>query len=217
MATQQASIPLVPMPPARRPNFPGLVFRMLRNPVASWAEDFYDEIRILYRSFGFDIAFIMDPALIETVLCDDVGSFCKRPLYDRVLGEAGGKGLLIAEGEDWRWQRRIAAPLFRSEELLTYVAEFAAAGRAMLARWMEAGSGSMRNIGHDMTHAAMQAMQETILGGDLSEEDRQAIAEAGTAFLQPTGCKIVFASLHVPGWVPHPGKARMWRASLQAS
>ncbi|MGZ5850730.1 MAG: cytochrome P450 [Methyloceanibacter sp.] len=212
MTGPKATIPLLATPPKRRLSFPRLVLAMLRNPVASWAEDFYDEPIVVYRTLGLDTAFVMDPELIETILLDDSGSFSKRPLYDQVLGEAGGKGLLIAEGDDWRWQRRIAAPLFRSEALLAYVPAFAAAGAGVLARWKEAERGSLQTIGRDMTDAAMQAMQDTILGGDLSAEDSRAIAEAGTAFLQPTPWKIVFASLKVPPWIPHPGSARMRRA-----
>jgi hypothetical protein len=41
-----------------------------------------------------------------------------------------------------------------------------------------------------MTNATMQALQDTILGADLGAEDRKVIADAGTAFLQPTPSKI---------------------------
>ena len=100
-----ATIVEVPKPPAGRLSFLRLLARLVSNPVASWGEDFYDEPIVVYRDFG-----------LETL--DDSDAFTKRPLYDNVLGRAGGKGLLIAEGDDWRWQRRIAAPLFRAEALL---------------------------------------------------------------------------------------------------
>ena len=80
----------------------------------------------------------MDPELTQQILLDDSDAFTKSPLYDNVLGRAGGKGLLIAEGDDWRWQRRIAAPLFRAEALLSYVPAFAAACEPVLARWRKA-------------------------------------------------------------------------------
>jgi cytochrome P450 len=68
----------------------------------------------------------MDPEVIQTIFLDDCASFSKRPIYDHVLGEGGGKGLLIAEGDHWRWQRRLMASLFRAEDLLAYVPVFAA-------------------------------------------------------------------------------------------
>jgi cytochrome P450 len=208
-----ATIIEVPKPPKRRLPFPLLILRMIANPVASWAEDFYDEPIVVYRSLGLEVVFVMDPELIQQILLDDSESFTKRPLYDHVLGGAGGKGLLIAEGDDWRWQRRIAAPLFRSEALLAHVSAFAAACEPVLARWSEAGPGSLQTIGRDMTSAAMQALEDTIMGADLSAEDRKVIADAGTAFLQPTPWKIALAALKLPTWMPHPGSKGMRRAA----
>jgi hypothetical protein len=45
-------------------------------------------------------------------------------------------------------------------------------------------------------------------------EDREVIADAGTAFLQPTPWKIAYASLKLPSWTPHPGGAPMRRAAI---
>ena len=208
-----ATIVEVPRPPAGRLPFLLLMLRTIGNPVASWWEDFYDEPIVVYRTLGLETVFVMDPELIQQILLDDSESFTKRPLYDHVLGGAGGKGLLIAEGDDWRWQRRIAAPLFRAEELHAHVPAFAEACTPVLARWSAAGPGSLQIIGRDMTAAAMQALEDTILGADLSAADRKIIADAGTAFLQPTPWKIALAALKLPEWTPHPGSLGMRRAA----
>ena len=99
-----ATIVEVPRPPAGRLPFLLLMLRTIGNPVASWSEDFYDEPIVVYRTLGLETVFVMDPELIQQILLDNSESFTKRPLYDHVLGGAGGKGLLIAEGDDWRWQ-----------------------------------------------------------------------------------------------------------------
>ena len=109
-------------------------------------------------------------------MLDDSDAFTKSPLYDNVLGRAGGKGLLIGEGDDWRWQRRIAAPLFRAEAILSYAPAFAASCEPVLASWRKAAPGSLQIIGKDMTDAAMQALQDTILGADLREQDRKTVS-----------------------------------------
>ncbi len=117
---------------------------MVGNPVASWGEDFYREPVVVYRSFGLETAFVMDPALIQSVLLDDADSYSKQPLNDDVFGQAIGGGLLNAEGDDWRWQRRLAAPLFRAEDVLAYVPAFSAACVPMLERWRTAKPGAIR-------------------------------------------------------------------------
>jgi cytochrome P450 len=97
-----------------------------------------------------------------------------------VLGRAGRRGLLIAEGDDWRWQRRIAAPLFRAEALLSYVPAFAAACEPVLARWRKAEPGSLQIIGKDMTDAAMQGCRTP--GDDAALALWQEIASRRPAF-----------------------------------
>jgi cytochrome P450 len=132
----------VPKPPRGRLPFLRLLARLASNPVASWGEDFYDAPIVVYRDLGLQTLFVPDPELIQQSLLDDSDALTKSPLYDNVLGRAGGKGLLIAEGDDWRWQRRIAAPLFRAEALVSYVPAFAEACEPVLTRWRKAAPGA---------------------------------------------------------------------------
>ena len=101
-----ASIAEWPIPPKRPLAFPRLILQMISNPVECWSEDFYREKLVVYRWLGLESAFVMDPPLIQSVLLDDAESYSKQPLNDDVFGEAIGGGLLNAEGEAWRWQRR---------------------------------------------------------------------------------------------------------------
>jgi hypothetical protein len=104
----------------------------------------------VYRWLGLENVFVMDPELIQTILLDGAG------------------------------KRRTAAPLFRSEELIAHVPAFASACERVLALWGDAAPGSLQLIGRDMTNAAMQALQDAILGADLenvgvSRIDRERI------------------------------------------
>lgn len=210
-----ATIVEVPRPPAGRLPFLRLIARMVSNPVASWGEDFYDEPIVVYRNLGLQTVFVMDPGLIQTVLLDEIDSFTKNPLYENVLGAGGGKGLLIAEDEKWRWQRRLAAPLFRAEEVAAYVPSFVSHADRLLRRWAEEGEG-VKPIDRDMAAMTLQALVETLFGADLSEADRVVIEKASAAFLQPTVWKIAYGSLKLPARTPHPGMLRMARAARAA-
>lgn len=209
----QATIAERPAPPKGRLSFPALLARMTRNPVASWGEDFYEQPIVVYRFLGRDIAFVMDPELIQTVLRDEIEDFTKSPIYTQVLGSGGGEGLLIAEGEKWRWQRRLAAPIFRAEDVAAYLPTFVADAEALLARWVDDADGAVQPVGRDTTELTLQSLLSTLLGADLSAADRQLVAIEGTAFLEPTGWKIAYASLRLPSWLPHPGMRRMERAA----
>ncbi len=207
-----ASIAEWPIPPKRRLAFPRLILKMISNPVECWSEDFYREKLVVYRWLGIESAFVMDPPLIQSVLLDDAESYSKQPLNDDVFGEAIGGGLLNAEGEAWRWQRRLTAPLFRVEDVLAYVPAFAEACGPVLKRWREAPPGTGQAINRDMTRATLQALQDSVLGASLGEEDRRSIEQAGAAFLGYSVWKIAMTSLSLPPWIPHPGSRVMTRA-----
>jgi cytochrome P450 len=206
-----ATIAERPAPPKGRLSFPILMLRMIGNPVASWGEDFYQEPVVRYRWLGRDTLFVMDPALIQAILLDDADSYSKQPLNDDVFGAAIGGGLLNAEGDDWRWQRRLAAPLFRAEDVLAYVPIFAAACEPLLQRWRESPQGAAQAIDKDMTGATLQALQDTVLGASLGEDERSLIEQSGASFLAHSIWKVALTSLHLPPSLPHPGSRAMAR------
>jgi cytochrome P450 len=209
--TTDATIAERPVPPKGRPSFPMLMLRMIGNPVASWGEDFYEEPVVRYQWLGRDALFVMDPALIQTILLDDAANYSKQPLNDDVFGAAIGGGLLNAEGKEWRWQRRLAAPLFRAEDVLAYVPIFAAACEPVLQRWREVPAGAAQAIDKDMTGATLQALQDSVLGASLGEEERSLIEQSGASFLAHSIWKVALTSLHLPTSLPHPGSRAMVR------
>ncbi len=208
---REAIIEERPVPPKGRLSFPMLMLRILANPVASWGEDFYEEGIIFYRWLGLETVFVMDPKAVESILLDTSGSYSKQPLNDEVLGAAIGGGLLGAEGEDWRWQRRLTAPMFRAEDMLGFVPAFAAAATPLLERWKAAGPGAVQDIDRDMTRVTFQALQDTVLGARVGEEDRRFIEEASAKFLVHSIWKVALSSLRLPRWIPHPGAREMAR------
>ena len=175
---REAIIEERPAPPKGRLSFPMLMLRILGNPVASWGEDFYQEGIVAYRWLGVETAFVMDPEAVHTILLDTSGSYSKQPVNDEVLGAAIGGGLLSAEGEEWRWQRRLTAPMFRAEDMLGFVPAFAAAAGHMLERWRGEGPGAPQEIDRDMARVTFQALQDTVLGASIGEGDRSFIEDA---------------------------------------
>ncbi|HZP09281.1 cytochrome P450 [Methyloceanibacter sp.] len=208
---REAIIEERPVPPEGRLSFPMLMLRILGNPVASWGEDFYREGIVVYRWLGIETAFVMNPKAIESILLDTTGSYSKQPLNDEVFGAAIGGGLLSAEGEDWRWQRRLTAPMFRADDMLGFVPAFAAAATPMLERWKTAGPGAVQDIDRDMTRVTFQALQDTVLGASVGEEERRFIEEASAKFLVHSIWKVALSSLRLPPWIPHPGARAMAR------
>lgn len=208
--SQETTIPEIPRLPRRRLPFPLLMLRMVKNPVESWSEDFYDERVVVYRSLRTETAFVMDPELIQQILLDDSDSFGR--MYGQVLGRGGSDGVIIAEGERWKSQRALLAPLFRPEEVLTHVPSFVSAAEALLRRWSKTPSGGLEDIHNDMALVALQVLEDTVLGAGLSQEDHRLVAAAVIDFLKPLTWKAAYAALKLPGSTPHPGRAKRARA-----
>lgn len=55
---------------------------------------------------------ITDPEAIRAVLLERVDQYPKSVVTKNLLKPAIGDSLFIAEGPKWRWQRRMAAPVF---------------------------------------------------------------------------------------------------------
>jgi cytochrome P450 len=66
-----------------------------------------------------------------------------------------------------------------------------------------------------MTRATLQALQDTVLGASLGDEDRKLIEQSGASFLAHSIWKVVLTSLNLPPSLPHPGSRAMVREGRQ--
>ena len=55
---------------------------------------------------------VMDPDALRQILRDKVEDYPKSDVTKLILGPAIGESLFVAEGREWLWQRRTAAPVF---------------------------------------------------------------------------------------------------------
>ena len=128
----------------------------------------------------------------------------------RALEPALGHGILTAEDERWRAQRRSVAPAFRPSAVNSFIPAMIAAARTTLARWQAMPDGAAVAVDREMMHLTFEIILETMLSGrgdiDVAQVER-SIAD----FLQSTSWAVVLAALGLPEWTPFPGKARAMR------
>ena len=203
-------------PPTVKPSVRSLpllpfIARFVRNPLRSLPHAVYEEYVATYGKRPL-VAWVTDPALIENILLKDAERFPKTRLDRRVLKPIIGEGLLTAEGDSWRWQRKLASPLFRHSELLSYVPIMVEAADERVARWKALGSGFVTNVERDMTETTFSVIARTILAG-INEAEGDAVKRAGRAYLDPITWEVAAALLMLPEKLWHPGKRRMRRAA----
>ena len=212
---RSATTPLYPptvTPPPQPLTLLPFLAKFIRNPLESLPQQVYEEPAVVFETRRNVIAWISAPSLIEDVLVRRQDEFAKNPAEHRVFEPMLGDGILTSEGQLWRWQRRVLAPLFRHAEILRYVPTMSAAAEGQLARWRRHPSGSMQQIDRDMTATTFAVISRTMLdGGEPAEAE--IIRAAGADFLEPISWEIAYALLRLPRWIPHPGSRRMRRAA----
>lgn len=198
-------------PPATPPGFFGVIRTLFDNPLKIWPQKLYHQRRMIGRmSPRSRFMHLASPVLAQGVLLEHAGSFIRAKMGRRLLKPALGEGLLTAEGEAWKRQRRIAAPAFRVQglrALTPLMAEAgAAAGRALARR------GGVVDVMPHMTDATLDVIIATLLQARGDVIDRAATARDVDTYMNTYGGPDLFDMFNAPEWLPRPWKWRGARA-----
>ncbi|WP_423415109.1 cytochrome P450 [Hyphomicrobium sp. B1] len=200
-------------PPAQPLPLLPFLRRFIRNPLRAIPQAVYEEPVVTYGKKRPLLAWVTNPTLIENILVKNAEQFPKTRLDLRVLRPIVGDGLLTAQNESWRWQRKIASPPFRHAELLTYVPTMVDAADECIAQWRQRGSAPFTtDVEAAMTDATFAVVARTVLAGiNTAEGDR--IKASSRSYLDPISWEVAASMLQYPETYWHPGKARMRRSA----
>lgn len=210
-AARDPKRPPAPVPPkaGERKGLTGLwrFFQDVRaNPIGAFAEDAYREPFFKRTLGGREIWILSDPDAVKHVMLDHVGNYPKNLQQQRRLRPALGNGLLTAESDDWRWQRRAAAPAFQMKRIAGFAPAMAGAATEMLDRWAQEGDVT-RDIGAEMMRLTYDVLARTVFGRD-AHIDAARMGEAMALYFETAGKTDVAAFLDLPEWVPTPNRLR---------
>ena len=174
-------------PPAPQPLTKALgplgLYRALRtNAVSAWRQEAYEEPYIADRNILGGFVLLGDPDLVRHVLIDNAANYPKDDLQLEKLEPAVGRGLLTADGESWRLQRRTVAPLFQPQSVERYLAPMAVSLDAMLARWeRHAQTGAVIDVALEMTTLTYDIISRTVFSHEI-ETPPEVMGEAITTY-----------------------------------
>jgi cytochrome P450 len=166
----------------------------LRNSIEAWPRAVYEE-RVYKPPVPGLPLLVMDPALIRTVFVEQSDCFTQGDLFRRMLGPIWGRGLATAEGPDWRWQRRAAAPAFRPAALTALTPRMRAAAEAALERWGQAGGGAVHDVAEETARITFDIILDTMLSGgeDLDRSTARGRIQTFVEQLRPVRASYYFA------------------------
>lgn len=155
---------------------------------------------------------IMHPPSIREILLDRVEDYPKSVVTKDLLRPAVGDSLFIAEGAQWRWQRRLAAPAFSHRNVRNLAPIMTSAAERSAARIAGAGRRAV-NLLDEMIAATFDVIADVTFSDDGSF-DRADIHRAIEDYVAEAGRVSLLDVLGAPDWMPRP--ARMWSAQSMA-
>lgn len=201
-------IPPSIQPDPRTGNLAGLLRALISNPVSAIPEAAYYEPVTIISIARERAAFVCDTDLLEQILIKRVADFPKSLVDERILRPALGEGLLTAQGEDWRWKRRLTAPHFSPTSLAKYLEGMVVPFEELAQSW--ARDGEDADISAGMTLTTLEVINRTVFGKHHSV-DLNAFSQALIDYLIPISWTSSIAMLKLPAWLPHPGRRRLMR------
>jgi len=210
MAMVQSAGPLPNVTPAPKPlRFPFNLVKLLSNNVEIIPLQAYEQ-EVVVAPGPPRIAFLTGADAVEKILKTDAFDFPKDRLQIEITAPLFGTAMGSSEGAEWRWQRGAMAPLFRHEQLLSYVPIMQAAADATITAWRAAPAGTEHAINRDMMRAAFAVISQTMLAGG-ADEVIAAIEKGHGAYFQQINWWVLHRMLRLPAWFPRPGGRIMRR------
>jgi cytochrome P450 len=123
---------------------------------------------------GLNLALVAEPEAVVHVLKSNARAYSKGPILGN-LREVFGKGLLTAEGEEWRRRRKASQPAFHHERVL---GEYQTIVRdASVRRFGSWRVGQVIDVQTEMTALALEIVVRALFGAE-AEPHREEIGRA---------------------------------------
>ena len=135
-----------------------------RTSVFGWSERAFEADYIKRNILGFTVHILLDPDHVQQVLLDKAANYAKPDIVKGLLDPIIGSGLLTADSELWREQRRIVAASFSPAAVDAQRQTFVRAARETMTHWRD---GDRRDISVEATRTTMTIIALALFGGDV--------------------------------------------------
>lgn len=149
---------------------------------------------------------IVHPDDVEAMLLTRRDKYCKGPAYDQ-FRRLVGEGLVTAEGELWRRERRIIQPCFRREIIAALAERMVAQTDAMLERW----TGELFDVHAELMRLTLEIIGDCLFGLEFGDDRASISTRAFTDAMEVIAARVTSAVVP-PRWLPTPGNRRLDRS-----
>jgi cytochrome P450 len=150
---------------------------------------------------------VTGPDLVEQILVKRHANFPKAQFFWQNVAALFGEGLLTSEGALWQKQRRLAAPAFVGQRLLSYGPAMVQLADRVLDKWQD---GQVLDLHPEMMAIAIRIAAKTLFDSEV-EEDVNEIGSATNDVIEEVAARFS-RPIVIPDAVPLPGHLRYTRA-----
>lgn len=153
---------------------------------------------------------VVNPEDVDRVLRVNAKNYGKRTIQYKNLAEVTGEGLLAADTEPWKRQRKLIQPAFHHEAIMRVGPDTALVTARMIKNWKQKSDGAIVDIDDDMMHAALEIVSRSLFGSDLAGD----VEKTAAATLNALDVIVARARTPIkfPDWVPSPNNRKMAKA-----
>jgi cytochrome P450 len=163
------------------------------------------ELRIGNQS----IKVIVHPDDVEAMLLTRRDKYQKGSAYDQ-FRRLVGDGLVSAEGELWRRERRLIQPCFRRETIAALGQRMVAQTDLMLERWA-AAAGKVFDLHAELMRLALEIIADCLFDLEFGD-DRASVSTRAFGDAMEVIASRITAIAVPPSWLPTPGNRRLARS-----
>ncbi len=192
-----------------------LLMALRRNVLEIWSKPDFELPMQVRRTIVDKRALVSDPVGIRHVFLDNAKNYQKNELQLRMLRPALGAGLLTSNGDDWKRQRRILAPLFSAKQIQTFNAAKVRVAAHAIERLQLHMDGSVVDLSLEMGRLTLEMLEHTLFSQGLGR-DTSEFQSAITQYFDTLGQLDVFDMLGLPNFLPRMNRLR-GRATLKFS
>lgn len=153
-----------------------------KNALVGWPRFAFERPYWFRRVITLRMHLISDPEAIGRVLLDNAGNYPKPPLVKRMLSNLTAEGLLTSDGEAWREQRRLMAPVFTPSAVAHFMPLFAQTAIAATDRWtpgrIDVAAEATRTTA-EVISRALFSDEPALTSAETSEHMHAALAAVG--------------------------------------
>jgi cytochrome P450 len=182
--------PFVPAQPPRVPDWlpgwRGMFGERLKSAVYGIAEPAFDVMHKKRPFLNMQLHVVNDPEMIGHVLLDNHTNYVRPALSRQILTPVIGNGLLNADGDDWRKQRRLVAPTFSPHAVAKMAGIMDEGAVEHIVRFPE--QSARVDMARVATETTMTIIAKTLFSGDprlSTPEAAKHFENVLTAFAQP--------------------------------